>query len=67
MQRFTEMYVLGGDQGSPARSLFTMVGFIFERGFSGNEFGLASAATYVLFFMIILFTMLNLKLTKLDL
>lgn len=64
LQRFTDVYILGGLQGSPARSLHTMVGFIFERGFGGYEFGVASAASYILFFMILIFTLVNMKLTK---
>lgn len=64
LQRFSDVYLLGGLQGSPARSLYTIVGFIYERGFGGNEYGIASAAAYVLFAMILFFTVLNLKITK---
>jgi lactose/L-arabinose transport system permease protein len=64
LQRFTDVYILGGLQGSPARSLHTMVGFIFERGFGGYEFGIASAASYILFFLIFNFTFINVKITK---
>ncbi len=64
LQRFTDVYLLGGLQGSPARSLYTIVGFIYERGFGGSEYGIASAAAYVLFAMILFFTVLNLKITK---
>ena len=65
LQRFNEVFVLGGAGGSPNRSLQTMVAFIYERGFGGFEFGIASAATCLLFIIILLFTMLNLKLTRL--
>jgi ABC-type sugar transport system permease subunit len=64
LQRFSETYVLGGLQGSPARSVYTIVGFIYERGFGGNEFGVASAAAFILFIIILLFTMVNMKLSK---
>ncbi|WP_240414461.1 carbohydrate ABC transporter permease [Paenibacillus periandrae] len=64
LQRFTDVYLLGGLQGSPARSLHTIVGFIYERGFGGTEYGIASAAAYVLFAIILFFTMLNLRITK---
>ncbi len=64
LQRFTDVYILGGLQGSPARSLHTMVGFIFERGFGGYEFGVASAGSYILFFMILIFTAINIRLTR---
>ncbi|MGG3574868.1 sugar ABC transporter permease [Bacillus gobiensis] len=65
MQRFSDVFVIGGPGGSPNRSLQTMVGYIYERGFTGFEFGIASAATYVLFVIIFIFTLVNLKLTKL--
>lgn len=63
MQRFTDVYALGGMTGSPARSLHTIVGFIYERGFGSYEFGIASAASCILFVIILLFTLLNMKLT----
>jgi len=66
LQRFSDVYILGGLQGSPARSLHTMVGFIFERGFGGVEYGVASAASYILFFLILILTYLNVKLTKMN-
>ncbi|TSB47978.1 sugar ABC transporter permease [Alkalicoccobacillus porphyridii] len=65
LQRFNEVFVLGGPGGSPNRSLQTMVAYIYERGFGGFEFGIASAATTLLFIIILLFTMLNLKITRL--
>lgn len=64
LQRFSDVYMLGGLQGSPARSLHTMVGFIFERGFGGHEYGIASAAAYILFIFILIFTYLNTKLLR---
>lgn len=67
MQRFNEVYVLGGPSGSPARSIQTMGAFIYERGFTGFEFGIASAATYVMFVIILIFTFINLKISKLKL
>lgn len=65
LQRFSETYILGGLQGSPVRSLYTIVGFIYERGFGGNEFGIASAASFILFLLILLFTLINMKLSNL--
>jgi multiple sugar transport system permease protein len=66
LQRFTEVYALGGPTGSPARALHTIVGFIYERGFGNYEFGVAAAASYILFAIIMIFTLLNLKITKMD-
>jgi multiple sugar transport system permease protein len=67
LQRFNEVYVLGGPSGSPARSIQTMGAFIYERGFTGFEFGIASAATYILFMIILAFTFINLKVSKMKL
>lgn len=67
LQRFTDIYVLGGQHGSPAHALYTIVSFIYERGFGNYEFGIASAASWVLFAIIMVFTYINMKLTKMDL
>jgi multiple sugar transport system permease protein len=67
LQRFNEIYVIGGATGSPNRSIQTVVSYIYEYGFTGNEFGIASAATYVLFVIILIFTLFNLKITKMKL
>jgi ABC-type sugar transport system permease subunit len=64
LQRFTDMYVLGGMFGSPSRALLGIVGFIYERGFGNYEFGIAAAASYVLFIIILLFTAINLRVNK---
>ncbi|MCJ7842957.1 sugar ABC transporter permease [Lederbergia sp. NSJ-179] len=67
LQRFNEVYVLGGPNGSPARSIQTMGAFIYERGFTGFEFGIASAATYIMFMIILVFTFINLKVSNMKL
>ncbi|WP_238544814.1 carbohydrate ABC transporter permease [Geomicrobium sp. JCM 19037] len=64
LQRFNEVFVFGGASGSPSRSLQTMVLFIYERGFSGFEFGIASAATVILFIIILVLTLINLRLAR---
>ncbi|TDQ42896.1 carbohydrate ABC transporter permease [Aureibacillus halotolerans] len=67
LQRFNEVYVLGGPSGSPARSIQTMGAFIYERGFTGFEFGIASAATYIMFMIILVFTFVNLRVSNMKL
>ncbi|GIN69541.1 cytochrome c biogenesis protein [Bacillus sp. J14TS2] len=67
LQRFNEVFVLGGPSGSPARSIQTMGAFIYERGFTGFEFGIASAATYIMFIIILIFTFINLKVSNMKL
>lgn len=66
LQRFGETYTIGGLEGSPMRSLYTIVGFIYDRGFSGTEYGLASAAAYILFMIIMVVTLINMKASKMN-
>ncbi len=63
---FTEPYILGRGTGTPAGALMTLSGFIYDRGFHGTEFGYSSAAAYVLFFIILIFTRINMKISKMD-
>lgn len=64
MKVFTEPYILGRGNGSPGGALMTLTGFVYERGFGGVEYGFASAAAYVLFFIIFLITLVNLKVAR---
>ncbi len=65
MKRFSETYVLGGPIGSPGQSLYTIIGYIFQRAFTGgSEFGVAAAASYILFAMILVITIINMKFSK---
>ena len=59
LKRFEDVYTLGGAAGSPARSIQTVVAFIFEQAFGTFRFGTASAAAYVLFFIILAITLVN--------
>ena len=63
---FTEPYSLGRGTGTPAGALMTLSGFIYDRGFQGTEFGYSSAAAYVLFFIILIFTRINMKISKME-
>jgi len=53
LSRFSDLWTLGGPGGSPARSLQSIVMFMFQQGFESMDFSL-SAATAVVFFMIVL-------------
>ncbi|MDR2553573.1 MAG: sugar ABC transporter permease [Treponema sp.] len=63
-QRFTDVFILGNKSGSPNRSLLTMVGYIYDQGFGSFSFGMAAAASWILFAIILIFTLLNLRLNK---
>ncbi|WP_285727181.1 carbohydrate ABC transporter permease [Psychromicrobium xiongbiense] len=53
-QVFAQAYVLTG--GGPGEATMTVVMFIFQKAFTELDFGYASAAGWVLFFVIIIFT-----------
>jgi ABC-type sugar transport system permease subunit len=53
LSRFGDLWTLGGPGGSPARSLQSVVMFMFQAGFESNDYSLA-AATAVVFFVIVL-------------
>jgi len=53
LSRFGDLWTLGGPGGAPARSLQSVVMFMFQAGFESNDYSLA-AATAVVFFVIVL-------------
>jgi len=53
LSRFGDLWTLGGPGGAPARSLQSVVMFMFQTGFESNDYALA-AATAVVFFVIVL-------------
>lgn len=53
LARFGDLWTLGGPGGAPARSLQTIVMFMFQTGFESGDVYLA-AATAVVFFFIVL-------------
>jgi len=53
LARFADLWTLGGPGGSPARSLQSVVMFMYQQGFESQDFSLA-AATAVVFFLIVL-------------
>lgn len=61
-RRFGDVFVIGGIDGAPASSLSTMVLYIYKYGFGVFEFGKASAASYIVFVIILFFTIINFKL-----
>jgi len=61
LRRFSDVFVIGGIDGAPASSLSTMVLYIYKYGFGVFEFGKAAAASYIVFTIILIFTILNFK------
>jgi multiple sugar transport system permease protein len=63
MSRFSDLWMLGGPGGTPARSLQSIVMYIYQTAFEGNDFNLASAASVILFLIVLGITILNFRTT----
>ena len=61
MSRFSDTWMLGGPGGTPARSLQTIVMFIYQTAFESSDLNLASAAAVVLFGIVLALTLLNFR------
>lgn len=61
LSRFSDLWMLGGPGGTPARSLQTIVMYIYQTAFESNDFNLASAATVILFIVMLLVTLVNFR------
>jgi multiple sugar transport system permease protein len=62
MSRFSDLWTLGGPGGTPARSLQTVVMYMYQTAFEGNDFNLSSAVAVVLFFIVLALTLINFRL-----
>lgn len=61
LARFGDLYTLGGPSGSPARSLQTVVMYVYQQAFESNDFNLASAAAVILFLLMLSITVFNFR------
>lgn len=64
MQFFEEPFVM--TDGGPLNGTLSIALFIYQEGFQFSEFGYAAAASFVLFIMIIVITLVQFKLKKSD-
>lgn len=64
MKRFTDVWLIGGTAGNPDGTLMTAVLYIYRYAFVSSEMGIASAASYILFLVILVLTGLMLKTNK---
>jgi ABC-type sugar transport system permease subunit len=53
--------MLGGPAGTPARSLQTIVLYMYQTAFESNDFNLASASGVILFVIVLIFTVFNFR------
>ena len=61
MSRFSDTWMLGGPGGTPARSLQTIVMYIYQTAFESSDFNLASAAAVILFLIVLALTLINFR------
>lgn len=61
LSRFGDLYTLGGPGGSPARSLQTIVMYLYQTAFESNDFNLASAIAVILFLIMLCITIFNFR------
>jgi ABC-type sugar transport system permease subunit len=61
LSRFSDLWMLGGPGGTPARSLQTIVMYIYQTAFESNDFNLAAAATVILFIVMLMVTLVNFR------
>ncbi len=64
MKRFTDVWLIGGTAGNPAGSLMTVVLYIYRNAFFSNQMGIATAASYLLFVLILILTVLMLRVNR---
>lgn len=61
MSRFSDLWMLGGPAGTPARSLQTIVMFMYQSAFESNDFNLASASAVIMFVIVLALTLINFR------
>jgi ABC-type sugar transport system permease subunit len=59
MARFSDLWMLGGPNGTPARSLQSIVMFMYRTAFESSNINLASAVAVVFFMIVLLITAVN--------
>lgn len=61
---YTEVFALFGGKAGPANSAMTLVYYIYDKFYGNWDFGVASAAAVLLFAIILLFTLIQLWVSK---
>lgn len=62
LQLFDLPYLMSGTKGTPGRSLYTAVFYLYDTAFKNNQMGYAAAVAFVLFLIIAVFCGLAFKL-----
>lgn len=61
---FLQIYVLYGASAGPNNSGLTLLYYMYNQGFSDYHMGIATAAAYILFLIIFIFTMIQMLFSK---
>jgi ABC-type sugar transport system permease subunit len=61
MARFSDLWTLGGPGGTPARSLQTIVMYMYQTAFVGSDFNLAAAIAVVFFLIVFGLTLVSFR------
>ncbi|UUZ79719.1 sugar ABC transporter permease [Paenibacillus sp. P26] len=64
MKRFTDVWLIGGTAGNPSGTLMSSVLYIYRNAFVASQMGIATAASYLLFVVILALTVLLLRLNR---
>ncbi|PZD97408.1 sugar ABC transporter permease [Paenibacillus sambharensis] len=64
MQLFVEPMIFAGDQGGSKGQVLTMVLYLYTTAFTNNQFGYASAIAWLMFLIIVAFSVFNFYLTR---
>lgn len=64
LKRFSDVYIIGTPTGNPSGSLMTIVLYIYRIAFQGKVVGYASAAAYILFVVVMAFTLVNMRISR---
>lgn len=64
MKRFADVWIIGGTAGNPGGTLMTSVIYIYRNAFLASQMGIATAASYLLFVVILILTLFTLRLNS---
>ena len=59
MARFSDLWMLGGPDGTPARSLQSIVMYMYQTAFESSNINLASAVAVIFFLIVLVITAVN--------
>ena len=63
LQMFDQAYVISGGKGDPAGTTLTVALVVYRNAFGSSQAGLGAATAFVLFLIIMLFTLVQRRIT----